>query len=281
MKEIIANLTSNISIFDVIDVLAVAFIVYNILGFIKDTRAQQLIKGILAIIAVFVVSSLLELNTLNWIMRTIVTMGAIALIILFQPELRRGLEYMGRGAFTSSRWVGDKDKAKGIIDAIVDAVSDFSATRTGALLILEGDIALGEIVETGTKLDAEITKELIENIFYKGSPLHDGAAIVRGDKLLAAGCVLPLSSSMDLGKDLGTRHRAALGISESSDAVAIVVSEETGVISVAQGNKLNRFLDEKGLEKFLLNLYLTEGMEDRGIISTFRRLTGGGSKDAK
>ena len=258
MRDMISNLTSAISIFDIIDILVVAFIIYHVLGFIRENRAQQLVKGVLALLAVFVLSELLKLNVLNWILRNILTIGVLALVILFQPELRRGLERMGTGAFFSSRFRGDKDQAKAVVDALVKAVSSFSASRTGALIVIERAVSLGDIAENGVKLDAEITPELLGNIFYKGSPLHDGAALIRDNKLLAAGCVLPLTARMDLGTELGTRHRAAIGITENSDAVAITVSEENGVISVAKDGKLNRFLDEKGLEKYLLTLYMDE-----------------------
>ena len=258
MRDMISNLTSAISIFDIIDILVVAFIIYHVLGFIRENRAQQLVKGVLALLAVFVLSELLKLNVLNWILRNILTIGVLALVILFQPELRRGLERMGTGAFFSSRFRGDKDQAKAVVDALVKAVSSFSASRTGALIVIERAVSLGDIAENGVKLDAEITPEILGNIFYKGSPLHDGAALIRDNKLLAAGCVLPLTARMDLGTELGTRHRAAIGITENSDAVAITVSEENGIISVAKDGKLNRFLDEKGLEKYLLTLYMDE-----------------------
>ena len=271
MKDILINITSGISIFDIIDILAVAFIVYKLLGYIRETRAQQLVKGILVLVAVFFLSDFLRLNTLNWILRGAFTMGIIALVILFQPELRRALEHMGRGSILSGRFNGDKNQAKQVVDAIVDAVNQFSATKTGALIVIEREVSLGDIAENGTVLNARVSEELLGNIFYKGSPLHDGATIIRNDKIFAAGCVLPLTSRLDVGKELGTRHRAALGITENSDAVTIVVSEENGIISVARGGKLNRFLDSKALEKMLLTLYLDEEQEDNSILSFLRR----------
>ena len=272
MKDIIANITANITVFDIIDILVVAFIVYKILGFIRDSRAQQLVKGVLVLVAVFALSGVLHLNTINWILKNAMTVGILAVVILFQPELRRGLERMGRTGILADRFMGDKSKAKSVVDSFVDAVNAFSSTRTGALIVIEREVSLGDIAENGTILNADVSAELLGNIFYKGSPMHDGAAIIRGEKVFAAGCVLPLTSRIDIGKELGTRHRAAIGITENSDAVAIVVSEENGIISVARDGKINRFLDSKGLEKLLLTLYLDENNEDRGILSILKKV---------
>lgn len=281
MKDILANLTAQISIFDIIDVLVVAFIVYKILGFIKDSRAQQLVKGILILVAVFLLSGLLHLNTLNWILRSTMTVGIIALVILFQPELRRVLERMGRAGILSEKFLGDKNKAKYVVDAFVDAVDSFSSTRTGALIVIERAVSLGDVAENGTILNADVSAELLGNIFYKGSPMHDGATIIRGEKVFAAGCVLPLTARLDVGKELGTRHRAAIGITENSDAVAIVVSEENGIISVARDGQINRFLDTKALEKMLLSLYLDEEGENNGILSFLKSNGKSKGKDNK
>ena len=267
MKDIFANITADITIFDIIDILVVAFIVYKILGFIRDSRAQQLVKGVLVLVAVFALSGVLHLNTINWILKNAMTVGILAVVILFQPELRRGLERMGRTGLLADRFLGDKNRAKHVVDSFVDAVNAFSSTRTGALIVIEREVSLGDISENGTILNADVSAELLGNIFYKGSPMHDGAVIIRGEKVFAAGCVLPLTSRIDIGKELGTRHRAAIGITENSDAVAIVVSEENGIISVAREGKINRFLDSKALEKLLLTLYLDEGKQDRSIIA--------------
>ncbi len=280
MKDIFANITANITIFDIIDILVVAFIVYKILGFIRDSRAQQLVKGVLVLVAVFALSGFLNLNTLNWILRNAMTVGILAVVILFQPELRRGLERMGRTGLLADRFMGDKNQAKSVVDSFVDAVNVFSSSRTGALIVIEREVSLGDIAENGTILNADVSAELLGNIFYKGSPLHDGAAIVRGDKIFAAGCVLPLTARIDLGKELGTRHRAAIGITENSDAVAIIVSEENGIISVARDGKISRFLDSKALEKLLLTLYLDEENEDKGILS-FLKKNGKTEKESK
>ena len=280
MKEFFTTLLSGIGITDVLDILVVAFIIYKILGFIRETRAQQLVKGLLAVAVAFAVSELMHLYVLNWIIRAVITWGVIALIVLFQPELRRALEHMGRRTFMPGGFQKlDKTGAKHVIDEMVRAVEYFSETMTGALIVIEREVSLGDIIETGTVLNSEISAEALENIFYKGAPLHDGAVIIRGDKIYAAGCVLPLTTRFDLNKELGTRHRAGIGITENSDAVILIVSEENGVISVAQGGKLQRFLDGKEVEKLLLNIYLTGESRDETMMDRLKK-TIGGKKDA-
>ena len=194
MKDFIINLTTGFGIKDVLDILIVALIVYKVLDFIRETRAQQLVKGIFVLVLAFLISDVLHLYTLNWILRGTMTIGVVALIILFQPELRRGLEYMGRGRFMPNKLNRlNSDKSKEIIDEFVKAADECSATMTGVLLVIEREVSLGDIADTGTIIDAEISAQMIGNIFYKGAPLHDGAAIVRGDRIYAAGCVLPLT----------------------------------------------------------------------------------------
>lgn len=239
--------------------------------FIKETRAQQLVKGLLVLVLATFISGEFQLYTLNWVLKGVMTIGVIALVIIFQPELRRGLEYVGRQKLLKSpiREIG-KEKAKHIANQLVKTVNTFSAQRIGALIVFEREVALKEICDTGTLIKADISSELLGNIFYEGSPLHDGAVIVRGDRIYAAGCVLPLTQNKDLSKDLGTRHRAGLGITEHSDAMALIVSEETGIISIAVDGKLSRFLDVKSVEKELLNFYL--GGFDEKIPAFFGKL---------
>jgi diadenylate cyclase len=239
-------------------------VVYKVLGFIRETRAEQLIKGLLILLIAAFLSGpdLMKLNTLNWILRGAMQFGVIALVIVFQPELRRGLEYVGRSKFIRPQFAHlDKDKAKAIAASIVKAVDFFSASKTGALIILEREITLTDVAESGVLLNCDISTELLKNLFYEGAPLHDGAAIVRDAKLYAAGCVLPLTEDKDLSMDLGTRHRAGIGITEHSDAIALIVSEESGIISMAVDGKLTRFLDIKSVEKTLLNLFLSPTAE--------------------
>ena len=271
MNSFINNILSSISITDVLDILIVAFVIYKILGFIKESRAEQLIKGLLVLVIAFFLSSVLNLYTLNWILKGTMALGVFALVVVFQPELRRGLEYVGRSKIVRGPFGQlDKDKAKAITDEFVKAVDSFSNSKTGALIVLERETALTDIAETGTQINADITAQLLGNIFYEGAPLHDGAVIIRADKLYAAGCVLPLTENKNLNKDLGTRHRAGIGITENSDAIAIIVSEETGIISMVIDGKLTRFLDTKTVEKTLLNLYISNNEDDPFRFSKLR-----------
>lgn len=259
MSEMFNNIISGVGISDVIDVTIVAFVIYKVLGFIRETRALQLVRGLLILVLITLLSDKFNLYTLNWILRNTMTLGVIALVIVFQPELRRALEYVGRSKFITPQFAQmDKEKVKVITAAIIKAVDFFSSNKVGALIIMERETILNDIAESGTTINAEISTELLGNIFYEGAPLHDGATIVRGDRIYAAGCVLPLTQSKTLSKDLGTRHRAGIGITENSDAIAIIVSEETGIISIAVDGKLSRFLDIKTVEKTLLNIYLSQ-----------------------
>lgn len=266
MTQFFTNIFSGMRITDVLDILVVAFIIYKISGFIRETRAQQLVKGVVVLLIAFFLSDLLKLYTLNWILKSTMTMGIIAIVIVFQPELRRGLEYVGRSKIMKNTFVSmDKEKAKKLTDEFVSAAGTFSKDRTGALIVIEGQVPLSDIAETGTVLDASVSAELLGNIFYEGAPLHDGAVIIRGDRVHAAGCVLPLTSNKELSKELGTRHRAGIGITENSDAITLIVSEETGIISVARGGRLRRFLDAKAVEKLLLNIYIPKQENRKGL----------------
>lgn len=257
MQEFFSNAFSGIAISDVIDILIVAFVVYKLLGLIKQTRAEQLLKGVMLLVIATFVSDLLNLHTINWILKGTVALGAVAILIVFQPELRRGLEYMGRTKFMkgpSNRL--DKEKGKQVTTQIVKATESFSDEKVGALIVFERDTNLTDIAETGTLIDAEISEQILGNIFYEGAPLHDGAVIIKDGRIRAAGCVLPLTKNNNISKSLGTRHRAGIGITEHSDAITLIVSEETGIISMAEDGQLTRYLDLKTVEKKLLNMYL-------------------------
>ena len=259
MQEFFERAISGIGFNDVLDILIVTYVIYELLNFISETRAQQLVKGLVIIIAAYFAADFLKLHTMTWLLRGTFTIGIFALIVVFQPEIRRALEKMGRSHFTGrGRNVLDKDKAKHVVDEITEAVDTFSKSKTGALLVFEREIALEDILETGTIIDADVSSQLLGNLFYVGSPLHDGAVIIKDDKILAAGCVLPLTENKELNKSLGTRHRAGIGITEKSDCLTIIVSEETGVISIAENGQLERFLDKKSMQKILLDMYLTE-----------------------
>lgn len=259
MVEFFQNVFVGFRLIDVLDIVIVAYLFYKILGFIQETRAQQLVRGLVVLGIVFFLSDFLKLYLLNWLLRNFVTMGLFALIVLFQPELRRGLEQLGRRNIVSGQFRSlDKENAIEVVKEIVAAVDDFSATRTGALIVFERETMLNDIIETGTIVDARISVRLLGNLFYEGSPLHDGAVIIRGDRIHAASCVLPLTEKKNIGRNLGTRHRAGLGVSEVSDALVIVVSEETGVISVAENGNFRRFMDLKSVEKILLGVYMPQ-----------------------
>jgi len=272
MRNFFQNIVLSVGITDVIDILIVAFVVYKILGFIRETRAEQLVKGLLFLVIATFLAGKFNFYTLSWILNGTLTLGVIALVIVFQPELRRGLEYVGRSKIVKSPFGQfNKEKAKLIVSSFTKAIDEFSKTKTGALIVVERETALNDVAETGIKLEALVSSEILGNIFYEGAPLHDGAVIIRGERVMAAGCVLPLTQNNSLGSELGTRHRAALGITENSDALVLVVSEETGIISLADNGKLNRFLDIKSVEKILLNLYLSGAKEDN-IASFMSRL---------
>jgi len=273
MGQIISGLFSGFRIIDVIDIAIVSFIIYKILGFIRSTRAEQLAKGLLVIVVAAFLSSasVLNLYMVNWILTGLLNVGLVALVVVFQPELRRGLEFLGRGRFTRQFSIKE-ESITGNVDKIVQAVEYFAKRKEGAIIVIERQTALQDIAETGTIVDAALSEGLLENIFYKGSPLHDGAVILRSERVLAAGCVLPLTMNPNLSKDLGTRHRAGIGISEVSDAVALIVSEETGIISVAQDGRLQRFLDGKSIERMLLNMYMSDIPEDDTLLSRLKSL---------
>ena len=270
MVDNLTGILMSIKTTDIIDIVVVAYLLYRLLGFIKETRAQQLFRGVLLIVVFFLISEVFNLSLLNWLFTRLITVGLIAVVILFQPEIRRGLEQIGRRGVLSRQFRDmGKEEIYATVHRIVDAVDDFSSTHTGALMAIERETMLNDIAETGVIIDAEISVRLLGNLFYEGSPLHDGAVIIRGDRVYAASCVLPLTERQNIGKNLGTRHRAALGLSEVSDAFIIVVSEETGAISVAQNGEFRRFLDLKTLEKMLLDIYIPAG-EEKDLFSRFR-----------
>ncbi|HHW94943.1 MAG TPA: TIGR00159 family protein [Mogibacterium sp.] len=278
MADKITGLLMTVKITDIIDIIIVAYLIYKLFDFIKKTRAHQLFRGVFLVIVIFFISQLLQLNLLNWLLRSLLTVGVIAVVILFQPEIRRALEHIGRRGVIPAQFrdVGNEELYK-TVNTLVDAVEDFSNMKTGALMAIEGETMLTDIIETGVTIDAELSDRLLGNIFYEGSPLHDGALIIRGIRAYAASCVLPLTNRNSFGSNLGTRHRAALGLSEVSDAFVIVVSEETGAISVAQNGELKRYLDLKTLEKMLLDLYITTNKEE----DIFSKLFKGGMKSGK
>jgi len=277
MSSYMTGILSGIGFTDVIDVVIISLVVYKLLGFIRMSRAEQLAKGLLILVVASFISDTFNFYTLNWILSKVLDVGLIALVVVFQPELRRGLEYIGRGKFGSKQFSMDKERMKETADVLVRAVEYFAATKLGALIVIERETALYDIAETGTIINASLSEPLIENLFYKGSPLHDGAVIIRDDRILAAACVLPLTENSNLSKDLGTRHRAGLGITEVSDAIVLIVSEETGIISMAVDGKLSRFLDLKTVEKMLLNHFMSKFARRKNGKVLVKKLFGKGS----
>ena len=282
MLSSIQSIMSNFRPEDALDIAIVSYIVYKMIGFIRETRAMQLIRGLVIIIVAFFVSDIFNLYLLNWLLKSLFTMGLFAVVVLFQPELRRALEQVGRKNLmnTNSFRNIDKNKAVETVDSLVSAIDDFSATRTGALIAIERETMLNDIIETGVVVDAEISIRLLGNLFYEGSPLHDGGVIIRGARIHAASCVFPLTEKKNIARNLGTRHRAGVGLSEVCDALIIIVSEETGVVSIAEDGKIRRFVDLKTIEKMLLNMYLPS---ERGMYGRVAKLVRrkGGKHDAK
>lgn len=231
---------------DIIDVMFIAFIVYQIIRLLKDTRAWMLFKGIMVIIIIATIASVLNLVTVIWIFKNAIDVGIIAVLIVFQPELRRALEQLGRKNFFTNiiQFEEQKDLNERFnnktVDEIVKAVFDLASKKTGALIVVEQEIKLAEYERTGIDMDALVTSQLLINIFEHNTPLHDGAVIIRNNRIVTATCYLPLSDNMQVSKELGTRHRAGLGISEVSDSLTIIVSEETGKVSIAIGGNLIR-----------------------------------------
>ena len=254
LNSIVANFQT-FKLVDLLDILIIAFLIYQLLGIVNRTRAGQLAKGALIVLAVYLVANILNMRTVTWLLNSLLQVGLLTLVVLFQPEIRRALERMGQTDqwayrfFNKSRYNDTSLKGawRSAIIAICDAAERFSETKTGALIVLERNTNLSEIVRTGTPVNSAVNLEVLGTIFYEGTPLHDGAAIIEDGRIKAAGCVLPLSNNLDLGKDMGTRHRACLGIAENSDAIAIVVSEETGIISMAKNGVLIRHFDRQTL----------------------------------
>nr|WP_034601495.1 diadenylate cyclase CdaA [Clostridiisalibacter paucivorans] len=268
--EYIKDIFLNIGIRDIIDIFIVAFAFYKIYTLIKETRAEQLIKGIVVLLIATKASELLKLFTTNWILEKTMTVGVIALLIVFQPELRRGLEYIGRTKFLSKSFIEiEKEDINQVIEEITDAMASLSRQKIGALVVLERETGLNEIVETGTSINGLVSSGLLINIFIPNTPLHDGAVVIKEDRVKAASCLLPLSENMNINKELGTRHRAALGVTEKSDCLAIVVSEETGAISVAENGSLSRYVDIQTLREILNKIYEKE-KKKQGLLLKWR-----------
>ena len=248
------NIFKGFSIFSVIDILVVYFIFYKGYSLIKETRAEQLLKGIILIFLLIPVSDLLNLTMLNWILENTLTISVISIIIIFQPEIRKALEHIGRTSFVDKIIYEDEEIMIGVVNEIVIAVEALAEEKVGALIVIEQMTGLGDIINTGTKIDGDVSSALLQNIYVVNTPLHDGATIIRNDKIVAAGCFLPLTNDDKLNKQLGTRHRAGIGVTEVTDCITIIVSEETGVISMALNGRLLRNYDKEKLRNVLLKI---------------------------
>jgi len=264
------NLFNRIQLTDFIDILIIAFLLYKVFSLTQQTRAGQVFKGFLLLVVIGWLSNLLGFQALNWLVGNIISNGAIVLLILFQPELRRALEQMGRGA-RLAHLTENMDESSRIVYEITQCLLGLSRRRVGALIVFEQKTGLKDYIDTGTTVDSKISAPLIANIFEPNTPLHDGAMIIRDERIVAAGCFLSLSDNSSLGRDLGTRHRAGLGVSEVTDAIVLIVSEETGIISMAQGGKLTRHLDGDSLSRILSGMYKHDKLTFKSVMNNLRQ----------
>lgn len=255
----------------IVDIFLVWFVVYRLIMVIRGTKAVQLLKGIFVIIIVKLLSDFFHLETLSWMMGTVLTWGFLAIIIIFQPELRRALEQLGRGSFFARSGVHEEEEQKHRVEAIMSAVNYMAKRRIGALISIEKETGMGDYIETGIPMHSNLSHELLINIFIPNTPLHDGAVIIQKTKIAAAACYLPLSESPFISKELGTRHRAALGISEVTDSLTIVVSEETGDVSVTKNGELLRDLSTEKLKEILGNELMDETKSKTSSSSLWKR----------
>lgn len=254
---------------DIIDILVIAFIIFKAIEFLRESRAGQLIKGIVILIVVYVLSDWLHLATLQWTLDRVMDSAIIAAAVIFQPELRRILERVGRTDFTSGQLLnGEEDAISTCIDHVTKAAGNMQSQKIGALVVFERKTQLGEIINTGTLLDAKSSVSFINNVFFPKSPLHDGAMIIRDGRICAAGCILPLTQRDDISGQLGTRHRAAIGMTENSDAVVLVVSEETGIISIVSNGQIERNFNAITASQRLRNLLLANDERQKDSLFT-------------
>ncbi|MCI6038721.1 MAG: diadenylate cyclase CdaA [Candidatus Limiplasma sp.] len=267
IKTLVWNVFNRPTVADLLDIFIVAYLLYKLLMLTKETRASAVLKGFVMLIAVSWISDLLGLTALSWVLQNVVSNGAVVLVILFQPELRKALEQIGRGAIRERAAGGESAR---IVSEITHCMLNLSRRRVGALIVIEQRIGLKDVIETGTSLQSEISSALLENIFEPNTPLHDGAVVIRGDRIMAAACILTLSEGKGISRELGTRHRAAIGITETTDAIALIVSEETGIISMAREGRLTRHLDRAGLEQVLTALYQPK---ENGLLSSLMEKT--------
>lgn len=263
---------------NIVDIAILTVLIYNVIKLGIRTRANSLFKGIAVILVLAWISDSLQISALSWILQQIISMGLVVLVIVFQPELRRALDQIGRSrltrqVFCASKRQGSKQTEQHVAE-LVRAINNMARKKIGALIVFERSTGLGDVIDSGTMIDGEISDPLIENIFEPNTPLHDGAMIIRDERIVAAACILQLSDNYTISRELGTRHRAAIGITESTDAISLIVSEETGIVSMARDGKLTRYLDAKSLTILLTEIFTPE----RRHAMTLRELIDAGEK---
>ena len=286
VEKYINTTLPSIGVKDVIEILILAFIIYCMMIWIRETRAWTLFKGIIVVLGVIAIAAILQMNTILWVSERLINVGLIALAVIFQPELRKALERLGRKKYMFNLFPSDTSKpnrrmSDSTVNELVKASFEMGAVKTGALIVLEKYSSLAEFEDTGIMVDAKLTSQLLINIFEKNTPLHDGAVIVRGDRVTAATCYLPLSDNVDIDKELDTRHRAAVGISEATDSLTIVVSEETGAVSITEGGRITRRLTEEGLRKRLDEFSYIGGRAENSAISILKGRLKNAKKDSE
>ena len=249
---------------DWLDIALMAILIYQGLKLLMRTRANSVFKGIAIVLVLAWISDQLQLHSISWLLQLVINTGILVLVIPFQPELRRMLDQIGRSKITKQVFTSQRkhraEHSEQVVSEIVKALTNMARKRIGALIVIERQTALSDIAESGTHIDAEISDPLIENIFEPNTPLHDGAVIIRGERILAAACILQLSEDYSISRELGTRHRAAIGMTEATDAVTLIVSEETGIISMAREGRLTRYLDAKSLTILLSELFAPDSL---------------------
>jgi len=256
IENLVWNVIHRPSFADLVDILVVAVIIYELLMLTRGTRGSAVLKGLMLLLLVVGVSNIFGLTALNWLLMSVVNNGVLVLLILFQPELRKVLEQLGRSAHLEKGRSEAPAEGERVVEEIIRCLTNLSRRYVGALIVFERKTGLNDVLETGVPVDATISAALLENIFEPNTPLHDGAVVVRGTRVAAGACILTLTEGNGISHDLGTRHRAAIGVSETTDALVLIVSEETGIISMAQGGKLTRHLDQKALREILGQMYL-------------------------
>jgi len=266
MFETIVNSVKMAEVWDVIDILLVAFMLYKLMRFLRNTNAQKLFQGLVILLVITALSEVMQLSVVSWILTNVMQVGILALVIIFQPELRKMMEQIGSQKLSGWLSFGRQQENKTTDSAIVqtiEAVNSLAWTKTGALIIFQREDSLQNIINTGTTINADVNAELLKNLFYNKAPLHDGAVIIAEGRIMAAGCILPLSGKQNISKELGTRHRAGLGQSENYDSLSVIVSEETGAISLAEGGVLKRHLAPETLERLLIAKLMPEEEEQK------------------